>query len=494
MTLQNEPELVVLFGAPLALVAAATDEVPEVKWLHVATAGHYRGHYDGEFSLTREVFESFVANLRRHPQYTRGEVEVEGQTITAGSKPTIQFDFEHASERLGSSMAQVAATGVPAPAWVLDLEIREGADGPELWALAKLGPRIREYIARNEYRQTSIAFTLQGVDFRTREALGPMLTSIAFTNDPFLQHLQSYAASRRTGQAPPNELNRAVSGVAPLETGDDDMTVKNATTPEQPDNFRLSLSMALGATKLLTDEELIEATDEAAKAAQQGKALAGDLGVDMEAAKAAIASLMAMREEHARALAEIDSILQANAVADQAMAEQDVAAVMSAKQWTAHADLKPALLSRRAAVVAEHLASVKPNEGATKLSAGQVITETEAARRKFLAEYGIKGADQAGAGRVEAATLTASMVAARGGVQLTPPASTQLSSGPAPVAARVLPSGNGEAVNLDALPGRNVTEKVIEHLKRADVTFARLNWADQVKAASLFRANHQIAG
>jgi hypothetical protein len=175
-------------------------EVPRFKWLHVATEGDFEGHADGKFSLNRDVFEAFVANLRADPRY-RG-----------GTSPVIPFDFEHASE-LAATNGSIPAAGAPAPAWVCDLDVREGPSGEaQLWAYAKLGNLIRGYIENNEYRHVSIAFTLNGTDPQSGDSIGPMVTSIAFTNHPFLRGITPIAASSKGATDMPRALfGRSVS-------------------------------------------------------------------------------------------------------------------------------------------------------------------------------------------------------------------------------------------------------------------------------------------
>lgn len=170
--------------------AEAKKPIPEVKWIHVANEGEFSGHAQGAFELTREVFGAFVANLHRDPRFTAGDDGV-------GAEPVLQFDYEHASE-MDPTSGSIPREGVPAAGWVLDLEVRDGEDGgAELWARAKLGERIREQIAADEYRWVSIAFVLESIDPVTGETRGPRLTSIAFTNKPFLRDLRPLAASER---------------------------------------------------------------------------------------------------------------------------------------------------------------------------------------------------------------------------------------------------------------------------------------------------------
>lgn len=465
----------------LADAGGDVNKVPKVQWIQVATEGEYRGHHQGAFTLTRDVFESFVHNFHADPRYTPGQVEVDGKLQTLGSKPVIRFDFEHASEQPPTT-GMIPVTGVPAPAWALELAIRNGPKGAELWALAQLGDRIRGYIANNEYRQTSIAFTLNGLDYRTRERIGPLLTSIAFTNDPFLKHLESFAASRRAGTAETGGLQQTQSGEGATGFAGD---------PMNPDaeKFRAAVCKAANIRTLATDEEVVNAIEaQAAAGAGQNKLLEA-LGVgDLDAAKNSIAALQAAMVELEKARQEIASILEANAAADATVAEGDVAAVMSANGWTSDT-LKPALLARRAQIVADHQAAARKREGVTTLSAGSVVLVTEEARQAFLAEHGVKPATTNGG--VDTRLLTSTLVASRGGrVQLQPPASggqpRQLGARPgAPLPVEERGSSNG--LDLRALSGRNPTERIISHLRQTENGFSNLDWQTQVGRAVTFR-------
>ena len=165
--------------------AAGEEPPPELKWIHVATAGTYQGH-SSPFTLDESVFDSFIANFRANPQYVAGEDGI-------GTKKVLPFDYEHASEMMPTE-GTIPQGGAPAPAWAFDLEKRLGPDGAlQLWALTKLGTKIQEQVGDEEYAFVSIAFT-DGVDPVSGADLGPILTSIAFTNHPFLKMLTPIAA------------------------------------------------------------------------------------------------------------------------------------------------------------------------------------------------------------------------------------------------------------------------------------------------------------
>lgn len=193
-----------VFGSAVALSSLLADvptikdpetneerkEVPRVKWINVANEGEWRGHPDGEFKFTREVFDKFVTRARSHPKF---KAAAEGDFVGYGMVPVVPFDYEHASE-LDPRVGSIAQHGAPAPAWALDFEVRDGEGGAELWALSQLGDEIRGYIANDGYRHVSIAFTLDATDRKTNDKIGPMITSIAFTNHPFLTETISIAA------------------------------------------------------------------------------------------------------------------------------------------------------------------------------------------------------------------------------------------------------------------------------------------------------------
>lgn len=160
----------------------STGKVPEVKWIHIASEGEYKGHPSGPFALNAEVFATMVGNFKADPRYKLGD---DGK----GASPVVPYDYEHASE-MAAFLGSIPKEGTPAPAWALDLEVRSGADGKkQLWALTKLGETIRGQIERHEYQFVSMAFAATAKDPVSGADIGPKITSIAFTNQPFLRDL-----------------------------------------------------------------------------------------------------------------------------------------------------------------------------------------------------------------------------------------------------------------------------------------------------------------
>lgn len=174
-----------------AQLASEDAESDAPKWVQVARAGTYRGYAGGdlEFTLDREIFGQVVANLRRHRSFKAGP---DGR----GTEGVIAWDFNHASEHAPTS-GSLPREGAPAQGWVLDLEIRQGADGAdELWALTRWLEPARTYIKEKRYRWASISIVFDAVDGVTGENIGAILTSIALTNTPFIEGMQPLAASK----------------------------------------------------------------------------------------------------------------------------------------------------------------------------------------------------------------------------------------------------------------------------------------------------------
>lgn len=164
-------------GVRLAATETTTPEPKNPRWMQVAYEGDfvYRGK---PIRFDRELFETVIENFHAHPTYK----------ANPGEANVVHFDYEHASE-MDPREGTVPIQGVPAPAWALELEAREGESGAQLWALVRLGPTILKQITTDppEYQWTSVAIAPKYPNPNTGEDQGPTLTSIAFTNDPFLQ-------------------------------------------------------------------------------------------------------------------------------------------------------------------------------------------------------------------------------------------------------------------------------------------------------------------
>ena len=180
---KNKPKPLQLSSVALVPPTAPSDgaALPNPDWIQIAAEGEYKGHSTGAFTLDRAVFEVIIRNFRNHPSYAGGTSDV------------IAYDFSHASE---GDPADIAVEGAPAQAYAQELEIRDGAKGVELWALTRFLPRMVQYRAEGSYKWTSVCVWPDAHDPVSGAKIGWYLSSIAFTNDPFIQGMAPLAAAR----------------------------------------------------------------------------------------------------------------------------------------------------------------------------------------------------------------------------------------------------------------------------------------------------------
>lgn len=207
---------------PLALsVSPNAEDAP--RWVQLAYCGTWKGHNAAKsgFTFDRGAFESMVKNFRADPRYDGGNTDV------------VAFDFNHASEMHPS---QVADKGSPAQAWLQEMEVREGASGPELWGKVRYLPLAREYVRKGQYRFLSIAFSPNDRDLVSGKPIGPRVKSVAFTNDPFLRGLAPLVASADSPPVPTRDdeadmsttIARLISVFALAATATEDDVIRAA--------------------------------------------------------------------------------------------------------------------------------------------------------------------------------------------------------------------------------------------------------------------------
>ncbi len=238
----------------------ATDDRPVpvegATWVQIAAEGIYNGHPTGPFELNLEVFTKIVENFRLHPSF-----ELDAAT-GLGKSDVIAFDFSHASEE---PAAMVAVVGAPAQSWAIDLEVRKGEQGVQLWALTRWLEPARSYVQQDKYQWTSVAIWPEAVHPVSGEDIGWYMSSIAFTNDPFIQGMTPIAAHR---------VGRRVGGVVKLS----------------PEFLFEDLKFILGLPITSSMEEVLAALAPLRAATQPGAV--PPLGVDVEMLVGSLKSLL----------------------------------------------------------------------------------------------------------------------------------------------------------------------------------------------------------
>lgn len=161
-------------GVLLSDIGAIEDEAPV--WIQIAKQGAFAGHPAGPFKLDTKTFEEIVTNFK------------------ATTNQHIPWDFEHASEQDPTS-GSIATNGAPAQGWITDLKIENG----NLYGLTRWGELARQYVREGKYRYCSPAIRFGSKDRVTGKPIGARLTSVALTNEPFLDALAPLAAKDGAG-------------------------------------------------------------------------------------------------------------------------------------------------------------------------------------------------------------------------------------------------------------------------------------------------------
>lgn len=145
-------------------------------WVQIGRVGRWLGHPQGPFQLTPQIFDTIIRNFK-----TQGEGR-------------IQWDFDHASE-MPPSAGSIPTEGVPAQGWIYDLK----HDGTALFGLTEWKDLAREYIKNDQYQGVSPAIYWKGKDRVSNADIGPILTSVALTNKPFITGMAPPQAASATG-------------------------------------------------------------------------------------------------------------------------------------------------------------------------------------------------------------------------------------------------------------------------------------------------------
>lgn len=496
----------------------ARKPTPAFKWIHVANTGTYRGHHQGEFTLDADSFAQMLANFRGDPKYGDpkfaagvGPVELDGKAYDGPSiSRIIQFDYEHASE-MAPTEGTIPSGGAPAIGWALELDVRQGEDGrAQLWALAKLGDTIRGQIDRDEYNSVSIAWNPAGVHWITGKPIGAVLTSIAFTNHPFIRDLMPLAAANRAaglGSAG-GVQTRAQSAEAhedgPLNNQREPMTVSA--------EFRSLLCRLFGLQPEAADGSIIRAAENATTASNELAGLLKALGLGTAAdALSALPDLMGARSRLTELLAQFDALMRADAVADADVESQDVAAAFSSRRFT-DGSLVHSLAAHRGSLINGEIGKLPE---ADRKDVSKVRAARAQGRALFLTHYGVP----TNPAHIHLTrTFAAGPGATGGSTQFAPPAPVAapiLQHQPAPAAPpygyppagypqpgqplqlsqHPLPVGQ-QPVDLSAFSGRNQTEQIISYLASTDAAFGKLEHGVQIQRASAWRRanSHLIVG
>lgn len=163
------------------------------KWIQLCTAGRYV--YRGQpVEITPETFDRMIANFRAHPAFDAGARAIFGKPLDEASKlgaaitsGVVALNFDHPPH------------GAPRPGhgWFLDVERR----GDQLWGLCWFDVEAHAGMIAGTWKWTSIEWSSEATNNRGEE-IGPYLSGVALTNDPFITGMVPIQFSRPASPGP----------------------------------------------------------------------------------------------------------------------------------------------------------------------------------------------------------------------------------------------------------------------------------------------------
>jgi hypothetical protein len=158
------------------------------KWIQLCAVGSYV--YRGQpVDITEALFDEMIANFRAHPAFDAGARSIFGKPLDDAAKlgaaitsGVIALNFDHPPH------------GAPRPGhgWFLDVERRGG----ELWGLCWFDAEAHAGLVAGRWKWTSIEWSGDTVNNRGEE-IGPYLSGVALTNDPFITGMTPIQMSAR---------------------------------------------------------------------------------------------------------------------------------------------------------------------------------------------------------------------------------------------------------------------------------------------------------
>jgi len=171
-----------LFALRSALPLVSEDA--PTKWVHLAYEGEWKGHRNGAFKLNAELFAQAIENLERQTN-------------------PIPLDFDHEREFMPPPW--------PARGWVHELKTIEAGGKTHLWGLVEFGAEAVRLNKSGGFRYCSVVLDFGAVDRVTGEPIGLRITTLALTDEPFIDGQRPIILSLRAASTQTKELSMKVS-------------------------------------------------------------------------------------------------------------------------------------------------------------------------------------------------------------------------------------------------------------------------------------------
>lgn len=259
---------------------------------HIAKCGMFKGYRDGEFQLTRKLFDQMIANFQ-------------------GEKNPLPVYFGH-------SDTLPLAEEPEAKGWILALERR----GDDLWAKLEMTGEMESKIREGKFRFTSIFCRTENVHRETGKSIGARLISLAITNSPFIDGLQALSLSN-TGKVDTYQSKDIQNMIDHKNKAE---TILSALALDATEERLAALEAAL--QEMMPEEEMPEEAEAEEEAGAEEEEAAPEIDMErLEALRAMASELMGEELDMAGLLDKVEEMLTKMAEAGAEAADPEAEAM-----------------------------------------------------------------------------------------------------------------------------------------------------------------------
>ena len=186
------------FDFAVTLEADTEVKAFEPRFVCVAYEGAWQGYKSGAFMFTPQDLAQMVGNLRNLERYKPNGLSATREECEGHKWGVILFDWRHLTEM---DPRTVPIENQRAFGWVIDAEVRTPMVGgdlsglksssgkAELWAYSYFTEEATGLINDHKVKWLSITANPRSIDKRSGQNIGWVMSSIALTNQPFLEGL-----------------------------------------------------------------------------------------------------------------------------------------------------------------------------------------------------------------------------------------------------------------------------------------------------------------
>ena len=140
----------------------------DTTWVQMAYEGTFAGHAQGPFAFDKKTFSEIINKFKRTTQ-------------------PIVITYGHPQ-----------GDAAPAAGFIIDLEMRQGKSGLELYGLCEFTKKAAMSIRDGEFKFCSVVVDFNSLDRVSGKAIGTEMYQLGLTNNPFMEGMAPIALSKVT--------------------------------------------------------------------------------------------------------------------------------------------------------------------------------------------------------------------------------------------------------------------------------------------------------